>query len=48
MSEPEAMARADVALSRSVLRYLRDLHLGRVDPRSVGFVLDVPQHQTAL
>ena len=41
--EPEAMARADVALSRSVLRYLRDLHLGRVDPRSVGFVLDVPR-----
>lgn len=35
-------ARFDVALSASVLRYLRDVHLGRVDPRTVGFRLDAP------
>ena len=27
----------DLELSRSVLRYLRDLHVGRVDPRRLGF-----------
>jgi murein L,D-transpeptidase YcbB/YkuD len=36
-------ARFDVALSASVLRYLRDLHGGRVDPRTVGFRLDAPR-----
>ncbi len=40
---PEAIASADVGLSRAMLQYLRDLHMGRVDPRSVGFVLDVPR-----
>jgi len=42
--EPEAIAHADVALSRALLRYLRDLHIGRVDPRAAGFVLDLPRH----
>jgi murein L,D-transpeptidase YcbB/YkuD len=36
-------ARLDVALSASVLRYLRDVHLGRVDPQTVGFRLDAPR-----
>jgi murein L,D-transpeptidase YcbB/YkuD len=36
-------ARLDVALSASMLRYIRDLHLGRVDPRTVGFRLDAPR-----
>jgi L,D-transpeptidase YcbB len=32
----------DVTMSASMLRYLRHLHLGRVDPRTIGFSLDVP------
>lgn len=35
---PDPAAR-DQALSGAVLRYLRDLHLGRVDPRVIGFRL---------
>ena len=31
------IARFDVSLSVSTLRYLSDLHLGRVDPRAMGF-----------
>ena len=38
----ERAARFDVRLSASVLRYFRHLHVGRVDPRRVGFRLDVP------
>jgi len=41
--DADTIARADVALSRATLRYLRDLHMGRIDPRAVGFVLDVPR-----
>ena len=36
------VARFDAALSVSVLRLFSDLHLGRVDPRSIGFRLHVP------
>ena len=32
-----------VALSRAMLRCLRDLHMGRVDPRAAGFILDLPR-----
>lgn len=32
----------DVGLSRGILRYLRHLHMGRVDPRKSGFRLRVP------
>jgi murein L,D-transpeptidase YcbB/YkuD len=32
----------DVRLTRNVLEYFRDLHLGRVDPRALGFHLDHP------
>ena len=35
-----AQAEYDVALSLGVLRYMRHLHLGRVDPRAVGVRLD--------
>jgi L,D-transpeptidase YcbB len=38
---PRNLARFDVALSRAMLRYLRHLHLGRVDPRTIGFRLNV-------
>lgn len=42
-STADAIAQADVALSRAMLRYLRELHMGRVDPGAVGFVLEVPR-----
>jgi murein L,D-transpeptidase YcbB/YkuD len=35
-----AIAGFDVRLTESLLRYLRHLHLGRVDPRALGFRLD--------
>jgi L,D-transpeptidase YcbB len=42
---PEDVARVDVAVSAGLLRYLRDAHVGRVDPRALGFRLDVPRDQ---
>ena len=41
---PSAITSAgfDVRLTTSVLRFFRDLHVGRVDPRSLGFHLDHP------
>lgn len=39
---PNDLARFDVALSSALLRYLRDLHTGRVDPRRIGFRLTLP------
>jgi len=40
---PELIAPLDVALSERLLRYLQDLHFGRIDPRAVGFLLNVPR-----
>ena len=34
---PRNVASFDVALSRAMLRYFRHLHLGRIDPRTIGF-----------
>jgi murein L,D-transpeptidase YcbB/YkuD len=39
---PAVAARFDVGLTASVLRYYRHLHLGRVDPRSLGLQIEVP------
>lgn len=39
---PANMARFDVGLSAGILRYLRHLHHGRIDPRAIGFRLRVP------
>ncbi len=36
-------ARSDVALSAAALRFVSDLHFGRVDPRQAGFQLDTPR-----
>lgn len=36
------MAGFDVGLSRGMLLYMRHLHLGRIDPRAIGFHLTVP------
>ena len=38
---PRNLASFDVALSRAMLRYFRHLHLGRIDPRTIGFRLNV-------
>ena len=39
---PRDIAAFDVALSGTLLRYLHDLHVGRVDPRQLGFRLRLP------
>ena len=39
---PGDLATFDLAVSRAMLRYLRHLHLGRVDPRELGLRLKVP------
>jgi murein L,D-transpeptidase YcbB/YkuD len=33
----------DVAVSAGMLRYLRDVHMGRIDPRMIGFRLEAPR-----
>lgn len=40
---PDDVVRFDVGVSRSVLRYLKHLHSGRIDPRRIGFNLVVPR-----
>jgi murein L,D-transpeptidase YcbB/YkuD len=35
----------DVGISSGMLRYWRHLHMGRVDPRAIGFRLDAPRDQ---
>jgi len=39
---PAEVGRFDLALSAAFLRYMGDLHSGRLDPRKIGFNLDVP------
>ncbi len=39
------LALFDVAVSAGMLRYLRHVHMGRIDPRTIGFRLDVPRDQ---
>lgn len=39
------MTSFDLALSLGMLRFIRHLHLGRIDPRTIGFRLDVPRDQ---
>jgi len=40
--EASSIATFDTALSTSALRYLRHLHIGRVDPRYLGFRMTTP------
>ena len=40
--DAEVRARFDVTLSLQLLRYWRDLHLGRVEPRAAGFLIRAP------
>jgi L,D-transpeptidase YcbB len=39
----ETEARVDVELTATLMRYISDLHIGRVNPREVDFFLDVSQ-----
>lgn len=39
------MAAFDAGLTAGMLRYLHHVHLGRVDPRALGFRLRVPDHR---
>jgi murein L,D-transpeptidase YcbB/YkuD len=41
---PTETARFDVGLSLGLLRYLRHLHLGRVNPAAIGFEIAAPAH----
>jgi murein L,D-transpeptidase YcbB/YkuD len=38
---PEEMALFDLAVTISLMRYLSDLRVGRIDPRAAGFDLDI-------
>lgn len=40
--DPRDVASFDVSVSLSLMRYLRHLHRGRVDPRSIGFLMNIP------
>ncbi len=39
---PSEIGRVDVVLSTAMLRYLRHLRMGRIDPRAIGFELSAP------
>ncbi|HEX9755230.1 MAG TPA: L,D-transpeptidase family protein [Gemmatimonadales bacterium] len=43
--DPQSVARLDAGLSLAVLRYLRHLHQGRVNPRGVGLDMDPPSER---
>jgi murein L,D-transpeptidase YcbB/YkuD len=43
----EAVARFDVAVTIDAMRYLEDLHVGRVNPQSLNFDIDVPTKRAA-
>src|SRR5947209_8260734 len=36
-----ALARFDVAVSTALMRYISDLHIGRINPRNLRFELDI-------
>jgi L,D-transpeptidase YcbB len=40
-SDDTALARFDVAVSIALMRYISDLHIGRINPRNVRFDLDI-------
>jgi murein L,D-transpeptidase YcbB/YkuD len=41
------VARFDIAVTVAAIRYLSDLHLGRVNPQSLNFDIDVPTRRAA-
>lgn len=46
--DSDSAGRLDASLTVSLLRFLRHLSMGRVDPRKVGFGLDAPREQPDL
>lgn len=44
-ADPKAVARLDAGLSLAVLHFLRDIHVGRVNPRSVGLAIAAPNER---
>ncbi|HEV8599626.1 MAG TPA: L,D-transpeptidase family protein [Gemmatimonadales bacterium] len=42
---PDTVGRLDAGLSLALLRYLRDIHAGRVNPRSVGLAMQPPRER---
>ncbi len=43
----DAVAQFDVAMTISAMRYLEDLHVGRINPQALNFDIDVPQKRAA-
>ena len=43
----DAVAQFDVAMTISAMRYLEDLHLGRINPEALNFDIDVPERRAA-
>jgi murein L,D-transpeptidase YcbB/YkuD len=43
----DAVAQFDVALTISAVRYLEDLHVGRINPQSLNFDIDTPAKRAA-
>ncbi len=43
----DAVAQFDVAMTISAMRYLEDLHVGRMNPQALNFDIDMPQKRAA-
>ncbi|MGA8939303.1 MAG: hypothetical protein WB439_09065, partial [Acidobacteriaceae bacterium] len=43
----DVVAQFDVAMTISAMRYLEDLHVGRINPESLNFDIDVPEKRAA-
>src|ERR1700739_2916818 len=43
VASPDTVARFDAALTVSAMRYISDLHIGRVDPKHFQFGIDIEQ-----
>lgn len=46
-SDQNAVAQFDMAMTVAAVRYLDDLHLGRINPQSLNFDIDVPAKRKA-
>ncbi|MGA7156858.1 MAG: L,D-transpeptidase family protein [Acidobacteriaceae bacterium] len=43
----DAVAKFDVAMTISAMRYLEDLHVGRINPEALNFDIDTPEKRAA-
>ncbi len=46
-NDQNAVAQFDVAMTVTAIRFLQDLHLGRINPQSLNFDIDVPAKRAA-